>query len=332
MASIAHGGRLSEARRLFPDAPEPWLDLSTGINPQPYPLPALAPECFTRLPDPEEVSALQSIAAAAYGVSDPAMVVAAPGTQILIDLLPRLWPSQHVAVLGPTYAEHAQAWMKAGTTVATVSTFEALADATIAVLCNPNNPDGQKFPSDRLLALAGVLAARGGILVVDEAFSDLERGDVSIANVLPHPAIIILRSFGKTYGLAGVRLGFALAAPKRATLIREALGSWAVSGPAVAIGRVALNDRAWLAATAEHLASGARELDDRLSSHGLRVLGGTHLFRLVTTEDAPSIFSQLGRAGVFVRRFSDQPSWLRFGQPGSAAHLQRLQAALCSRG
>jgi cobalamin biosynthetic protein CobC len=330
MASIAHGGRLSEARRLFPDAPEPWLDLSTGINPLPYPLPALAPECFTRLPDPDEVSALRSIAAAAYGVADPDMVVAAPGTQILIDLLPRLWRNQPVAVLGPTYAEHAHAWIKAGAPVATVSTFEELADSTVAVLCNPNNPDGRIFSSDRLLALADVLAARGGLLVVDEAFADLERGDFSMANALPHPASIILRSFGKTYGLAGVRLGFALAAPELATLIREALGPWAVSGPAVAIGQAALSDRAWLAATAERLASGARELDACLSNHGLCVLGGTRLFRLARAANASAIFSQLGRAGIFVRRFSDQPTWLRFGQPGSAAHLQRLQVALRS--
>ncbi len=331
MASIAHGGRLSEARRLFPNAPEPWLDLSTGINPQPYPIPALTPECFARLPEPEQVEALQSVAASAYGVADPAMVVAAPGTQILIDLVPRLWPIRPVAVLGPTYAEHANAWNKAGALVATVSTFEALSDAAVAVLCNPNNPDGRRFSSGRLLSLADALAARGGILVVDEAFVDLERGDFSLAKALPHPAIIILRSFGKTYGLAGARLGFALAAPERAALIREALGPWAVSGPAIAIGQVALNDRAWLAATAERLAQDTRELDACLSNHGLDVLGGTQLFRLASAENAPAIFSQLGRAGIFVRRFSDQPTWLRFGQPGNATHLQRLQAALRSQ-
>jgi cobalamin biosynthetic protein CobC len=331
MISIAHGGRLSEARRLFPDAPEPWLDLSTGINPQPYPLPALAPECFTRLPDPEEVSALQSIAASAYGVADPAMVVAAPGTQILIDLLPRLWRSQPVAVLGPTYAEHVHAWTKVGAQLATVSTLKALTGAAVAVLCNPNNPDGRRFSSGRLLALADALAERSAILVVDEAFADLERGDFSLANALPHPAIIILRSFGKTYGLAGVRLGFALAAPERAAVIREALGPWAVSGPAIAIGQIALNDRAWLAATAKRLAQDTRQLDACLSNHGLRVLGGTQLFRLTSAENASMIFSQLGRAGIFVRRFSDQPGWLRFGQPGSATQLQRLQTALCSQ-
>ena len=327
MTSIAHGGRLSEARRLFPDAPAPWLDLSTGINPRPYPLPALAPERFTRLPDPEEVLALQSVAARAYGVADPAMVVAAPGTQILIDLLPRLWRIDPVAVLGPTYAEHARAWGKAGARVATVSAFESLGDAAVAILCNPNNPDGRRFAPGRLVALADVLAARGGILVVDEAFADLERDDLGLAHALPHPAIVILRSFGKTYGLAGLRLGFALAAPERAALIRDALGPWAVSGPAIAIGQAALGDRRWLASAAEGLARDACELDACLADNGLSVLGGTRLFRLACAESAPAIFSRLG-LGIFVRRFADQPTWLRFGQPGGAARMERLRTAL----
>lgn len=328
MTSIAHGGRLSEARRLFPDAPEPWLDLSTGINPQPYPLPMLPPERFTRLPEPEEVEALQSVAASAYGVTDSSMVVAAPGTQILIDLLPRLWPTDSVAVLGPTYAEHAHAWAKSGTRVKNVATLQSLRHVAVAVLCNPNNPDGKRFSTEELIELADTLEAGGGMLVVDEAFADLEGEGLSLAKALPHPAIIILRSFGKTYGLAGLRLGFALAAHERATRIREALGPWAVSGPAIAIGREALGDRSWLAATAERLAQAARELDVSLSQNGLRVLGGTRLYRLADSDSSAAIFSRLGRAGIFVRRFANQPTWLRFGQPGGAGDMERLRAAL----
>ncbi len=165
--------------------------------------------------------------------------------------------------------------------------------------------------------------------MVDEAFADLERDDLSLATALPHPAIVILRSFGKTYGLAGLRLGFALAAPERAALIREALGPWAVSGPAIAIGQAALSDRNWLAAATEGLARDACELDACLSNNGLSVVGGTRLFRLACAESASAIFSRLGRAGVFVRRFADQPTWLRFGQPGGAAHMERLRTALC---
>src|ERR1700733_14466115 len=142
---IAHGGRLNEARRMFPGAPEPFLDLSTGINPVPYPLPNFVPDCFTRLPEPEAETALLSAAAAAYGAIDPSLLAAAPGTQILIDLLPRLWPAETVAVLGPTYAEHAHAWSKIGANVATVADIAALEDASVAVVCNPNNPDGRRI-------------------------------------------------------------------------------------------------------------------------------------------------------------------------------------------
>ena len=326
--AIAHGGRLGQARRLFPNAPEPFIDLSTGINPRSYPLPTLPPEAFTRLPEPEALDTLQSAAAHAYGVSDPSMVAAAPGTQILIDLLPRLWPMREIAVLGPTYAEHAAAWKRGGGTVAAVADLAAANQAACVVLCNPNNPDGRRLQPPALLSLADRLAAHGGLLVVDEAFADLEPAGSSLAPFLPHPAIVILRSFGKTYGLAGVRLGFALASPSRATEIRTALGPWAVSGPALAIGTQALADAEWLQATSRRLHEDAARLDSVLLAAGLRPLGGTTLFRLAETQAAPGIFHRLGQAGILVRRFQDHPHWLRFGLPGNETEWSRLREAL----
>ena len=328
---MTHGGRLGEARRLFPDAPEPFLDLSTGINPVAYPLPPLPTELFTRLPEPEQVAALGADAARAYGVARGEMVVAAPGTQILIDLLARLRPLSPVRVLGPTYSEYARAWTGAGCQVEYVTDAGALCGATVAVVCNPNNPDGRRLSRAWLLGLADHLAARSGVLVVDEAFADLEGEALSLAPALPHPAIVILRSFGKTYGLAGLRLGFALAAPEGANAIREALGPWAVSGPAIAIGRRALGDTAWLAATAARLARDARRLDACLTGAGLRVLGGTVLFRLAEMDDASSVFVRLGRAGIFVRRFGDHPGWLRFGVPSRDRDIERIGLVLRSR-
>jgi len=328
---VRHGGRLGEARRLFPDAPEPFLDLSTGINPVAYPLPPLPTELFTRLPEPEQVAALEADAARAYGAAGRAMVVAAPGTQILIDLLARLWPLSPVRVLGPTYSEYARAWTGAGCAVECVADAGALRDAVVAVVCNPNNPDGRRLSRAQLLSLADRLAARGGVLVVDEAFADFEPEGLSLAPALPHPAIVILRSFGKTYGLAGLRLGFALAAPERASAIRETLGPWAVSGPAIAIGRRALGDTAWRAAAAGRLARDARRLDACLTDAGLRVLGGTVLFRLVEIGDAGPVFLRLGRAGIFVRRFGDHPGWLRFGVPCRDHDIERIGLALRGR-
>ncbi len=319
--AIAHGGGLIAARARFPGAPEPWIDLSTGINALPYPIPALPPGAYHRLPEPEEVRELEAVAARAYGVADPGMVVAAPGTQILISLLPHLLRPGRVAILGPTYAEHAAAWRTAGSTVSIVADLAALDGAPAAVLCNPNNPNGRRCHGAELSALAGRVA----LLIVDEAFADLEEPGLSLAPTLPANAIV-LRSFGKTYGLAGLRLGFAVAAPPIARTIRSALGPWAVSGAAVAFGTAALADAAWLDGTRARLRADATRLDALLTQAGLQVRGGTLLFRLVEHAGAAGLSERLGRCGILVRRFDAEPSWLRFGIPGGG--WNRIEAAL----
>ncbi len=324
---MEHGGRLGAARLAFRGAPEPFIDLSTGINPRPWPVPALDPDSWARLPEPEAEEALRVVAATAYGAAGPAMVAAAPGTQLLIQLLPRIFPQGRLAVLGPTYAEHAACWRAAGTLVTEVETLAALREAPAALLCNPNNPDGRRATLAELRALADAMAARGGLLVVDEAFADLEPEVDSAATLLPHPAIIVLRSFGKTYGLAGLRLGFALASAERAAAIRGWLGPWAVSGPALAIGVAALGDAPWRTAESARLAAEAARLDALLQQAGLTILGGTRLFRLAEGE-AAAWHQRLGRAGLLTRAFARQPRWLRFGLPPGEAAWDRLAAAL----
>lgn len=326
--TIEHGGRLAAARGRFPQAPEPFYDLSTGINPQPYPLPPLPAEAFTRLPEPEALAALQASAAAAYGVADPALVVAGPGTQALINLLPLLLRTGRVAVLGPTYAEHAVAWRLAGHAVIEVSEPEALTAAQVAVVVNPNNPDGRLLPARDLRLLAERLAAHDGLLVVDEAFADLLPPAASVAAALPCPGLLVLRSFGKTYGLAGLRLGFALAAAPLAARLRRALGPWAVSGPAIAAGCAALADSAWRDATARRLAAESARLDALLTAAGMALRGGTPLYRLAESHSALELYERLGRAGILVRRFPERPTLLRFGLPGSTAAWQRLEGVL----
>ena len=308
-------------RAAYPDAPTPWLDLSTGINPRPYPHVSLPPGCLERLPEPADARALEAAAAAAYGVGDPARVVAAPGTELLIDLLPRLFPSAAAHVAEPTYAEHARAWARAG------AAMVDRAAASTVVVCNPNNPNGLRNSPSMLLELADRCAARDGVLLVDEAFADLEDAPLSVAGHA-HPALVVLRSFGKTYGLAGLRLGFAVASVTRAATIRDALGPWAVSGPAIAIGRRALDDGAWLATTRERLGVEVGRLDRVLGAVG-RVVGGTRLFRLVETPDAEAWHVRLARRGIATRRFESHPNWLRFGQPGDG--VDRLRDAV-SRG
>lgn len=327
---IRHGGDPAALARAFPDAPRPWLDLSTGINPLPWPLGSIPAEAWTRLPLPDEAATLRRVAADAYGAPGPAHVAPAPGTQILIGLLPRLWQRARVAVVGRTYGEHAPAWAAAGHAVATVPSLAAAGDADVVVVVNPNNPDGRALPPADLLAAADRLAARGGLLVVDEAFADV-RPDLSVAGAVDRPGLVILRSFGKFHGLAGVRLGFALADRATTDTIVTALGPWAVSGPALHLGTAALADAAWATATRARLRADADRLDALLARAGAVVLGGTDLFRLVRVPDGPGWIGRLGAAGIHVRAFDEAPDELRFGLPGPAEDWRRLAAALEAR-
>ncbi len=323
---IVHGGDLGAFRRTFPAAPEPWLDLSTGINPVPYPLPAIETRAWTRLPSAEGDAALRAAAARAYGAPDAAHVVPAPGTQILIETLPRLVARTRVAVVGPTYAEHAAAWRRAGHAVETVTDIAAVGDAAVAVLVDPNNPDGRTHALRDRLALAGAMEGRGGLLVADEAFCDLEPAESLCAH--PGPGLVVLRSFGKTYGLAGLRLGFAVAEPGVAARIAEALGPWSVSGPAQAVGAAALDDAAWREAAARERGAEAARLDRMMIRAGGRVVGGTVLFRTADFPDGPGLWHRLGEAGIAVRRFAERPERLRFGLPPDKEAWCRLSRVL----
>jgi cobalamin biosynthetic protein CobC len=326
---LEHGGDLAAARRLFPDAPQPFVDLSTGINPYPYPLPPLAANLFTRLPDSASQIRLREIAARTYGAPSAAHVVSAPGTQILLPLVAALVPPGRAGVLGPTYSEHARAAALAGHAVMDVRDIDDLRRADFAVVVNPNNPDGRIITKERLLALSDDLSVRGGLLAVDEAFMDVGPLEASLAGEIHRGNIIVLRSFGKFFGLAGLRLGFALAAPELAAKFNAALGPWAVSGPAIAIAERALADAAWIDGTRIRLASAAEKLDQLLAEAGVKVIGGTSLFRLGRTHRAHEIFRHLGSTGIIVRAFRKQPTWLRFGIP-SETNWHRVRSRLAT--
>ncbi len=324
---IWHGGDLAAARRLFPDAPEPWVDLSTGISPVSYPLPPLPQSLWQRLPGAEDEAALIAAARAAYRVPPDAGIVAAPGTQILIELLPRLVPARTVAVLGPTYGEHERAWRKSGADVRLVSHLDEAADSDVVVLVNPNNPDGRLVQADILSRVAAGRESRGGLLVVDEAFADFEPG-TSLLPELP-PATVVLRSFGKSYGLAGLRVGFAIAIGDLTQRLRDALGPWAVAGPALAVAARALGDGDWRAARMRESRIAAERLDALLAMVG-EIAGGTSLFRLLATPEAARLFDHLGGQGIYVRRFRHDRTLLRFGLPGDESEWDRLTRSLAS--
>jgi cobalamin biosynthetic protein CobC len=328
---VPHGGDLDAARHQFPGATEPFIDLSTGINPNPYPLPRFPAGLFARLPSPEAAAALAETAAQGYGAPSAAHVVVAPGTQLLLPLVAAFVPPGRAAVLTPSYGEFARVAALAGHRVKTVRDLAACAGADVVMVANPNNPDGRLLDKRALLDLAEKnLRPRGGMLMVDEAFMDVGPLNASLAGALSPGNIIVLRSFGKFFGLAGLRLGFALASPAVAERLRAALGPWVVSGPALAVGAKALANTAWIERTRRRLARAARRLDVTLAGAGLEILGGTSLFRLAQTPQADALFRHLGRTGIFVRAFPDNPHWLRFGLPVNEAAWRRLEAALIS--
>lgn len=328
---ILHGGNLARAKTLFPQAPEPWIDLSTGINPISYPhspIPALA---FSRLPEPALAETLKKHAAQAYGAPSAAHVVAAPGTQILLPLvseLARKSSKPKAAILSPTYAEHARAARLNGFDVVETDNFEELKTADLAIVVNPNNPTGRVVSKTDLLALAKILTAKGGTLVVDEAFGDAGEGYESLCGEVDQGGIVVLRSFGKFYGMAGLRLGFAVTTPQTASILENRLGPWAVSGPALHIATEALADKYWQVDMRLHLRQKAQRLDEVLAAAGLTVSGGTNLFRLVRHDDARGIFTHLGENGILVRAFEERPHDLRFGLPGRQEEWQRLRDVL----
>ena len=320
MASVPHGGRLIAAQAAWPSAPRPWLDLSTGINPHGWRKGRASFDSLTRLPDPEETAALEATAAAAFGV-DPERVAAVAGAEAGLRLLPSLLNVRHAAIASPTYGSHANAWRLAGVEVVAVERAAlAQADAGVLVVVNPNNPDGALSAPEDLIAAAG-----DRWLVVDESFGEVAPG-FSAAS-LATGRVVVLRSFGKFYGLPGVRLGFIVADPDLADRVRRRVGDWPVGGEAIAFGRAAYADSDWADAMRVQLQGEAARLDGLLVASGFRIVGGTSLFRLAAADDATVRASKLAEQGVLVRTFDHDPSLIRFGLPDCSG-WSRLETAL----
>ncbi|UGQ47717.1 threonine-phosphate decarboxylase CobD [Massilia endophytica] len=317
-----HGGNLREAALRY--GRSDWLDLSTGINPAWYPVPALTPDAWHRLPESDP--ALVEAACAFYGA--PAMLPVA-GTQAAIQALPRLRPASRIVIAAPSYAEHAHHWAQHGHTVRQVPYADlhaSLDGCDVLVVCNPNNPTGDTVPRAQLLDWAGRLAARGGWLVVDEAFADTG-GTHSVVDCAAREGLIVLRSVGKFFGLAGLRLGFVAAAPGLLAQLAELLGPWTVSGPAQQIASRALRDRTWQAATRERLASEGERLRALLGAHGIESRG-TALFQWWPEPEAEAFHEHMAQRGIWVRLFREAGRGIRLGLPPDETGWVRLQQAL----
>lgn len=329
-AVVDHGGSLDRARALFPHAPEPLIDLSTGINPHPYPLFDLPATALTRLPEPARARELAAVAAGAYGAPSAGHVAPAPGTQILLPRIYSLVRPGRALILGPTYAEHRRAAALCGHEAVETGDFDALSRADLAIVVNPNNPDGRVISRERLLRLARILQAKGGLLVVDEAFMDVGPRGESLAGDVGEGVVVVLRSFGKFFGLAGLRLGFAIASENIVRRLDAEFGPWAVAGPALEYGMRALGDLRWQEAMRLRLDREAGRLDALFTKFGIGVNGGTSLFRHLTADHAAGLFEALGRRGIVLRNFAGRPDELRVGLPASEEEWLRLDEALAA--
>lgn len=323
---LEHGGRLRAAAAHYGIAQEHWLDLSTGINPNGWPVPALSPGVWQRLPECDD--GLEAAMATYYGNPNGLPVA---GSQACIQLLPTLLPRGVVACISPLYGEHPQAWQRAGHRMRflqNATLARALAAATpYVLLCNPNNPTATHHPRQRLVDAAQQLKKRGGWLIVDEAFIDPtpEESLTSLAGTAEAPNLIVLRSLGKFFGLAGARVGFVFAAPDILARLQEAMGPWCISGPSREIARQALDDTSWQTAARGLLQAAGERLHQLLAPLGK--VESTALFATLTTPHTSALHETLARRGILTRHFEHAPL-LRCGLPGCEAEWQRLSVAL----
>lgn len=325
---LEHGGRLRAAATRYGIPLADWLDLSTGINPEPWPVPPIPADCWARLP--ETGDGLEEAATAYYG--NPNLLPVA-GSQAAIQLLPHMLPRAVVACISPIYSEHPQAWQRAGHRLRFLQNAllpRALAAATpYVLLCNPNNPTGDRHPHAIALDAAHQLKKRGGWLIVDEAFMDPTPEDslTPLAGTDEAPNLIVLRSLGKFFGLAGARVGFIFAAADILNKINEAMGPWAISGPSREVSRLALQDTAWQAAARPRLIAAGQRLQALLTPLG--EVKSTALFATLNSPQAADLHDALARQGILTRHFDQQPL-LRFGLPGNEGEWQRLADALAT--
>jgi cobalamin biosynthetic protein CobC len=290
-----------------------WIDLSTGINPAPYPMPKIAPDAWTALPDSGALDRLLTAARSFWNVPDTAQIIAANGASALIARMPDLAAGRTVHIPAPTYNEHAAAFAAHGYIL-----LETAPDAQ--VLVHPNNPDGHLWTATDCTA---------PFTVIDESFCDITP-DASLIHLTEKPGTVVLKSFGKFWGLAGARLGFAIAHPATFAgppTLADQLGPWAVAGPTLDIGTAALSDQTWAEQTRMRLTSDTTRLDALMIERGATLAGGTPLFRLYDVGDAVQLQTRLATAHIWSRVFPYSDRWLRLGLPASNG-WDRLQDAL----
>lgn len=321
---LHHGGKLRVAAERYNIPLEQWLDLSTGINPNGWPVPAIPAGVWSRLPEVDD--GLEQAARDYYGAEH---LLPVAGSQAAIQALPHLRSASRVAVLNPAYAEHAHAWQRAGHTVTAVAADEintAIAEFDVVVLINPNNPTGARFHREQLLHWHEQLAARNGWLVVDEAYMDCTP-EQSLCNQTSLTGLIVLCSLGKFFGLAGARVGFVCAEPSLLAQLNSLLGPWTINAAARYATTLALQDRDWQQQTRQGLHAEGTRLHALLTQHNLDPDGGCALFQWLQTPQAEQMHEQFSHQGILTRLFTE-PASVRLGLPKDELGWQRLDSAL----
>ena len=327
---LKHGGRILAAAKKYHIAKEAWLDLSTGLNPNGWPVPNNLPaEVWQSLPEDED--GLQTAACQYYGC-DACLPVA--GSQAAIQTLPALRSRSKVGIISPTYAEHEYNWIQAGHDVIQLSVEDIeqhINTLDVLVVINPNNPTGKMIAVKQLLDWHQCLSSRGGWLIVDEAFIDVTPEKSLVASGIK-PGFIILRSMGKFFGIAGIRCGFVISDNELLQRLAKKLGPWSLTGPTRYIAKQALLDEAWQTKARIELKESSMRLHKTLSQAGLSPTGGTGLFQWIEHEHAEDIYEACAEKGVLIRYFerstaTSKPS-LRFGLPTNENKWQQLSTAL----
>jgi cobalamin biosynthetic protein CobC len=323
--AVVHGGNLYEAAERYGIPYAQWLDLSTGINPHGYPVPPVPADAWRRLPD--EGDGFAACAARYYGAPDAAHVLPVAGSQAAIRALPSLLPCAQVGIAPLTYSEYAPAFERAGHAVVPLDvSWDTLPDAlTHVVVVNPNNPTAEHLSAGKLLHWHAQLAARGGTLLIDEAFADT-MPSASLAASTDRDGLIVLRSPGKFFGLAGVRAGFVLGAPALLDALRRTLGAWTVSGPARHAVKAAFEDELWQQRMRTRLDAESARLVSLLHAQGLPT-HSTPLFAWTDDARAAALHEALARRGVWTRLFTASGS-VRFGLPASDTEWTRFEESL----
>jgi cobalamin biosynthesis protein CobC len=326
--NLFHGGDLQWAQAHFTQCEIPWLDLSTGINPHAYPIPEVSLDAWQRLPGTDAEQAMLAAANNFYGAPASTEICAVPGTQLSIQMLPRLFPKSQVDILSPTYAEHAASWKQAGHQVREIECLEEISEKTrFVIVVHPNNPDGKLYGKSELVNLASLLRSRNGQLIIDEAFADTDQG-ISLVSDISQDGPLVLKSFGKFFGLAGLRLGFCLGPATAIGHLRQALGPWVVSGVAMEVATKALRDNLWISQTRRTLNLASERLETLLLKFGFNIIGATSLFCLAQHDSADNLFHHLCERGILCRMFPERPGFLRFGLPNTEEDWHRFTAVL----